>query len=296
MVDPIGNFTPPTPTPAKKPDVAGAVKSITNMQQGQADQTKALESQVTPMPEPPKQQQQGVDLKAHVGLFGAMMLLSALAARKTGAPMTAAMNNMTASLKGMQAGNAAIQQQQSQEMWQNFDAAMQQHKASLERYKIGLDALYKDAKNGPQKLYMQLLEEGYDPKLAAELSNPATAAKLYDAMLKGQQHAHEEADKVKHWQQVETDKKAAEFDKQINALEMKRAAATTDDLKNSYDEQIRLAQMRKMNALGGATPTVSTPTPSGGKPTPSAEDIAYAKAHPEAAAQFKAHFGVEPPK
>jgi len=31
-----------------------------------------------------------------------------------------------------------------------------------------------------------------------------------------------------------------------------------------------------------------------GQPKPSADDIAYVKAHPEMKAQFKAHFGIDP--
>lgn len=302
MANPIGSFetpvkpaaTKPAAKPGAKPDASQVISSL---QQSTSDQAKQLESEVTPMPKPPAQQQGqagGVDLKAHVELFSFMMLLSALSARSTSAPLTAAMNNMTASLKGMQSGNATIQQQQNAEMWKNYDAAMEQHKASLEKYKIGLDAMYKDTKNGPQKLYMELLEAGYDPKMASELSSPANAAKLYDSMLKGSQKIHEEADKVKHWQQVEHDKKVFQFEKEISSLELKKAAATTDAQKKSYDEQISMVKMRRDNALGGAGVSATPSQPAGGKPTPTAEDIAYAKSHPETAAQFKAHFGVEP--
>lgn len=39
---------------------------------------------------------------------------------------------------------------------------------------------------------------------------------------------------------------------------------------------------------------LSVTPPSGGRPTPTASDLAYVKAHPEQAANFKAHFGVDP--
>lgn len=42
--------------------------------------------------------------------------------------------------------------------------------------------------------------------------------------------------------------------------------------------------------IPGLTPSSGT----GGKPTPTASDLAYARAHPEQAANFKAHFGIDP--
>ena len=50
----------------------------------------------------------------------------------------------------------------------------------------------------------------------------------------------------------------------------------------------------KVPGTGAPGKTKGTIPSKEGKPTPSASDIAYAKAHPEVAAKFKEHFGVEP--
>lgn len=244
MAGPLGNFKSPA---------AGLSAAMQDVQQQREAQTEKLASGITPMPDIPKAQGQGLSkdyLKSHIGLFAAMTLLSVLGAKRTSAPMTAAMNNMTASMKGFMSGNQMERQSANQQMWENFDAAMQQHRASLERYKVELEKMYKDPKAQQQQLYMSLLEQGYDPKMAAEMSNPATAARIYETNVKAMTHANEAADKVRQHQQQHQDQQKAKFESERASLGAKKAAATTPEAKKSYQDEIDAVNMRERITLG----------------------------------------------
>lgn len=248
MADQMGSFKP------------GMQTAMGNVDAQREQQAAKLESEITPMPAMPTEQKTGFGkdfLKSHIGLFAAMSLLSALGARHTSTPMTAAMNNMTASMKGFMSGNAMEQQQANKQMWEQFDAAMQQHRASLERYKIGLEKMYKDPKAGQQQLYMELLKEGYDPKMAAEMSSPASAARIYEANLKAQAHAQDASDRAKKEQQRHQDQQKSQFERERSALELKKAQAVTPEAKKNYQDQIDALNMRERITIGAeaAKPT-----------------------------------------
>lgn len=193
----IGSFkTPMAPSNTTMNPGQVAAQSSEEVNAARQAKEQELTSKVPAAPEVPKAQK-GFDPKEHMALFGAMMMLSMMFGRKTGDPMTAAMNNMTASLKGIQQGNAEVQQANEQQMWQNFNAGMAAHKAAMDEYKTDLEKMYKDPKYGQNAVYLKMLEHGMKPEVAAMYSDPASASKIYEANLKAHMHALDVAGKMK---------------------------------------------------------------------------------------------------
>jgi len=89
-------------------------------------------------------------------------------------------------------------------------------------------------------------------------------------------------------------------------LKIAQNALSTVTSKEAFDEVISVmereiaasqqAQQQGLEAIlgGKKTPSAAAPAAPSGKPTPTASDIAYAKAHPEVREKFIQKFGVEP--
>ena len=225
-----------------------------------------------------------------------LMVVGALAGRKTMQPMTAALNNMTGVMKGLKEGDQQLYDMHKAEFERNYKVGMDKYNAFIEkRREIIMDAkgdmavvnqkmldLYRES--GMDIKTQQAMEHGMHDtsKLALEQQKQMDNMKLQLKKLEDQKGWH------KNQQGGEHERKVMEA---VNKLEVERDKELT---KTSEPEKVAEINARFNRQIADARGSAAAAPNAGGKPIPTPEDIAYAKSHPETKAQFVAHFGREP--
>lgn len=137
------------------------------------------------------------------------------------------------------------------------------------------------------------------PSLAAYSLAVQQVAIEYERMLNGgqmsvaqlHQGAQEDAHKI-----LNSDMNVATVNAVLPVMlrEMNNARSATHSQLATVRNRMSTHGSAPAGGTGLSAPTAAPAAAPAGSPVPTAADLAYAKAHPEVAAQFRAHFGVDP--
>lgn len=277
----------------------------------QQEQGKALEA--APIPKAPEAPPE-IHPRQASEFMPLMMIMATLGGLSTKTPMLAAMGNLNGVLQGQMQGDAARVESERQKLHDNFDAGMSRYRAAMDERRAIYDKFKGDQKAIDEEIHLWALKHGLDEKIeklgfqALDAADKAAAkAKEHKDNLglkrAAEQHKTEARKIVQIYgggsltkarteliKQAEEERRKAHGDKEKIASIDQRLQENLSLVENYRPEEIT-AVPGTVHAAPGAAP----PRPTG-KPSPSESDIAYVKAHPETAAQFMAHFGVEPPR
>ena len=225
-----------------------------------------------------------------------MMIMATLGGLSTKTPMVAAMGNLNGVLQGQMQGDTARVESERQKLHDNFEVGMSKYRMAMDERRAIYEKYKGDQKAIDEEVHLWALKHGLDEKIEKLGFQAIDAAEKASA--KAQEHADNMDFKRTKEQQRAAERADAEARKSKEGIEKRKLDLTRDkdkqmsktsdpkkkaDIAALYDQEIA-----SLDRPGAA--------PAAGKPAPTAEDIAYAKAHPELADQFRAHFGVEPPK
>jgi len=248
--------------------------------------TKTELAGITPQPVP-TETYKPLPAKESSDLFAMLMVIGALSGRTTHQPAVAAMNNMTGIMKGQIDKNDKMVAAQKDEFNTNFKQAMEKHKAYIDEKNAALESSKYDMQAFKEKGDFLKLKYGITDSVWKE--NAMTTyhdQQLYDKMLAYHTRLQAAGIMVSGAQErnVETNMTRIESERS-KELEKHSDPVKQAEINARFD-----AQEEKLLAM----PNKGAATPPAGKPTPTAEDIAYAKANPATMPAFIAHFGREP--
>ena len=255
-----------------------------------ADRDKQLAA--NPLPTEPLAKFTPEQQKSFSTMSAMLLVLGSLMGRKTMAPATAALNNMTGVMQGIKQGNTEAYTKNKQEFDENYKIAMENYNRALDRRKEimaeskGDLAVERELMNqwrlneGISEKYMkdQMAHDDAIQKHGVELARVKNQVDQWMAGLVKPEITSESKPPSGKGNSADVTRLNLERDKEI-AKNPKRAA----EINARFDQQIA--------ALGGGAAAPAAPS---GKPTPTQADIDYVKAHPETKAAFVSHFGVKP--
>lgn len=298
---------PAVATPAAKPNIkAGlsAVKATTSAPMSEGDisqQTQQLQQKMSgiqssfdkdyaavPKVDLPSSEFHPLPAKESSELFSLLMVMSALGGRTTHTPFTAALNNMTGVMKGQHEKNDQMVAEQKDQFKMNFDAGMQKYKGMMEEKRNILEKYHYDMAAAQGELNTWKLQHGVTDAVAK-------AAEVHsDKLMESHDKAAKLANDLKlagiHAGTMDKASKERAITALTNKARELAAKTSNADKKAAIQKQLE-ADIAEIEKEAGST---SAPAAPSDKPTPTAEDIAYVKAHPETKAAFVAHFGREP--
>jgi hypothetical protein len=239
-----------------------------------------------PLPREPLKQFTPEHTKEISVLTSMLMVMGALAGRRTMAPATAALNNMTGILTGIKQGRDDVYQKNLAEYKENFKVANENYNRVLEERKQIMESSKGDLKAEQDNMKMFFLREGISEKyFKDQISHDNGMLRHKDAVVKQNDTV---INNVLHPTLLNDAKPAKGSSADVTRLNLERDKEIAKSPKRAAEINARFDQ--QIAALGGGAAAAA---PSG-KPTPTQADIDYVKAHPETKAAFVAHFGVEP--
>lgn len=302
---------PTLATPPVKPNIKAGLQSVkaapmtegqvaqgvTDTQQKMAGIQSSFDKQYAEVPKValPNTEFHPLPHKESSELFSLMMIIGALGGRTTHTPMTAAMNNMTGIMRGQHEKNDQMVADQRDQFKLNFDSGMAKYKGMMEEKRNILEKYHYDMAAAQGELNTWKLQHGISDEVAK------ASETQHHHMQQSMDAASKLASDLKIAGVRAGVSTQGEKTKAITALTNKArelAAKTSKPEKKAAIQTQLDADIAEINKQSGeaapAKPVASAAPPAGAKPVPTAEDIAYAKAHPETKAAFVAHFGIEP--
>lgn len=297
------------PSPAERSVMQNTLDQRKTAQEG----IQTAQQNMVPAPKPPSAQELAIHPQQAQSFMPLMLALSAIGGFATRQPMVAALNNMSAVMKGQLEGDQAVTKHHEEQLWKNFDAGMAAHKASIEDLNQAYKK-YEDTGN-LEDLRLELITK-FGPQEAARLTaNPQNVF----ALIHGNQQLAISADKQAKALKAQAEQKSLDRQTRLKAAEIGAHTKTADvatrhkdskenrinALRRDTNKQLSLttnpdkiaalnSRLQEEIAAIRAEDQQGAAPAAGAKPTPTAEDIAYAKAHPDTKAAFVAHFGREP--
>jgi len=262
---------------------------MSDTKQIMADRDKQLAA--NPLPSEPLAKFTPEQQKSFSTLSSMLLVLGSLMGRKTMAPATAALNNMTGVMQGIKQGNAEAYTKNKQEFDANYKVAMENYNRALDRRKEIMAESKGDLAVEKELMNQWRLNEGISEKYSHDQMTHDIALQKHGVELAKVKNQVDQwmAGLVKPDLTAQT-KPAKGASADVTRLNLERDKEIAKSPKRAAEINARFDQQIKAMG-GGAAPASAAPS---GKPTPSQSDIDYVKAHPETKAAFVAHFGVEP--
>ena len=214
-----------------------------------------------------------------------LMVMGALAGKRTMAPATAALNNMTGIMTGIKEGREDVYQKHITEYQQNFKVANENYNRVLDERRQIMESSKGDLKVEQERMKEFFLREGISEKYFKDQINHD------NGMLRHKDAVQKQNDTVVN-NILHPSMMVKGGTNELAKLRLQRNIELDKFPKRAAEINARFeADVNALRGGGAAAPAAAAPS---GKPTPTQTDIAYVKAHPETKAAFVAHFGVEP--
>ena len=294
----------PAPKPAQKPpmqvpEAARSAMGFGTVPQGIMDDMQGIIKErdrqlaETPLPEKPLGQFTQPQTE-HLSAFSSMlMVMGAMAGRRTMAPATAALNNISGIMQGMHEGNLEAYNKNKSEFEANYKRAVDNYNDVVARRKEIMDISKGDLAVKDKMMHDFFLEQGIEAKFQKNQIDYTNGLNNMKAKMDEHKVQFDRImANVVNPQIKPTPAKTSD----VTRLNIERDKELAKSPKNAAEINARFD--KQIAALGGASAApaapAAAPSAPSGKPTPSQADIDYVKAHPETKSAFVAHFGIEP--